>query len=268
MVDVLPIAKQQDGAAWRKFPPSFPLPLAMYIGTNRAVDSRMNAIGHLIGYIAGAVDLGSIMGGFLGSTQFQKLTVIAAFSILFSSFVTSWAVTERILLAVVHDPAHSGSRFKVVLQIWSAVLHLPPRIRAICHAQFWAWIGWFPFLFYSTTWVGETYFRYDVPPGSQSPQDVLGQMGRIGSTALVIYSAITLLGAWILPLVVKSPEDASYTRRPPQSVARFLDKLESYKPDLLTTWMIAHGMFACAMYLAPFATSFRFATVLVCVCGL
>lgn len=117
----------------------------------------------MIGYIAGAVDLEKITGSFLGDTQFKKLTVIAAVSILSTSAVTCWAVTERVLVEVRHDPNKPGGRFKVIHQIWSTILHLPPRIRAICMVQLWAWIGWFPFLFYGTTWVGETYFRYDVP---------------------------------------------------------------------------------------------------------
>ncbi|KAI0136571.1 sucrose transporter [Xylariales sp. AK1849] len=242
LVDVLPISKQQDGAAW---------------------NGRISSIGHMIGYAAGAVKLSDAPNG-----QFKVLTIIASFAILFSSFVTSWAVTERILVGVRQDPRRAGGRLKVFRQIWSTIMHLPPRIRAICHAQFWAWIGWFPFLFYSTTWIGETYFRYDVPGGATSKDDALGDMGRIGSTSLVIYSIITALGAWILPLLIKSPEDENFTRRPPQSIAPFVEKFHKYKPDLLTAWMIAHGMFACAMYLAPFAHSYRFATILVCVCGL
>ena len=47
-----------------------------------------------------------------------------------------------------------------------------------------------------------------------------------------------------------------------------MEKFNEYKPDLLTTWMCGHAMFAAAMFWAPFATSFRFATVLVCLCGL
>jgi solute carrier family 45 protein 1/2/4 len=222
----------------------------------------------MIGYAAGAIDLKVLVGNFLGDTQFKKLTIIAAFSILSTSLVTSWAVTERILVEIRHDPRQAGGKFKVLRQIWTTIRHLPPRIRAICHAQFWAWIGWFPFLFYSTTWVGETYFRYDVPEDSRTSKDALGEMGRIGSTSLVIYSVITLLGAWVLPLIVKSPEDEKFTLRPPQSIAPLVEKFHKYKPDLLTTWMISHGMFACAMYLAPFATSYRFATILVCICGL
>ncbi|KAF3015665.1 hypothetical protein E8E14_012637 [Neopestalotiopsis sp. 37M] len=247
MVDVLPMSKQQDGAAW---------------------SSRLSAIGHMIGYGAGAVDLGAIFGDFLGDTQFKKLTVVAAFGILSSSLVTAMTVTEKILVDVRKDPRQEGGKLKVLSQIWSTILHLPPRIRAICHAQFWAWIGWFPFLFYGTTWVGETYFRYDVPDDARDSKDTLGDMGRIGSTSLVIYSAITFVGAWLLPLLVKSPEDESFTQRPPQSVAHVLEKFQRYKPDLLTAWMMGHLLFAGAMFLAPFATSFKFATVLVCICGL
>ncbi|KAK8140262.1 hypothetical protein PG984_000328 [Apiospora sp. TS-2023a] len=246
VVDTLPISKQQDGAAW---------------------GGRISSIGHLIGYAAGAVDLEKITGSFLGDTQFKKLTVIAAVSILGASAVTCWAVTERVLVDVRHDPNQRGGRFKVVYQIWSTILNLPPRIRAICMVQLWAWIGWFPFLFYGTTWVGETYYRYDVPEDAKSG-DALGDIGRIGSTALVIYSCITMIGSWVLPLLIRSPEDDHFTPRPPQSIASYLEKLNKYKPSLLTAWMFGNGLFAFALFLAPFATSFRFATVIMCICGL
>lgn len=245
IVDTLPIHKQQTGAAW---------------------SSRMSAIGHMIAYGAGAVDLLKLFGTTLGDTQFKQLTVISTIALLGSTSLTCWAVTERVLLA--SKPTQHEGRFKVFRQIWSTLLNLPPRIQAICWAQFWAWIGWFPFLFYSTTWVGETYFRYDVPADARKSKDTLGAIGRIGSTALVIYSVITFAGAWILPMFVQSPEDNSFTHRPPQVIAGFLTRFNQVKPDLLTAWMLGHIMFAASMSLAPFAASFRFATVLVCLCGI
>ncbi|GKT48303.1 general alpha-glucoside permease [Colletotrichum spaethianum] len=247
IVDTLPIEKQQTGAAW---------------------SSRMSAIGHMLGYGAGAIDLVGIFGTSLGDSQFKQLTLIATFLMVFSSGVTCWAVNERVLVSTRYDPRKATGRFKVVRQIWSTLLHLPPRIQAICWAQFWSWIGWFPFLFYSTTWVGETYFRYDAPSEGKDSKDALGDIGRIGSLALVIYSTITLLGAWILPLVVKSPDDNNFTARPPQAMAPYLDKFNKNKPDLMTAWICGHLMFAAAMFLAPFAQSFRFATFLVAFCGL
>ncbi|KAI1333342.1 major facilitator superfamily domain-containing protein [Xylariaceae sp. FL0255] len=247
VVDTLPIEKQQTGSAW---------------------GSRMSAIGHGIAFATGALDLPSLFGTSLGATQFQQLSVLAALGLVGTCGVTCWAVTERVLISTGPSSSQEGGLYRVLGQIWSTITNLPPRIQAICMAQFWAWIGWFPFLFYSTTWIGETYFRYDAPHDAKQSGDALGEVGRVGSKAFIIYSVITFFGSWFLPLVIKNPEDMSYTQRPPQSIAYVVEKLSKYKPDLLTAWIWAHATFAAAMFFAPFATSFKFATWLVCICAL
>jgi solute carrier family 45 protein 1/2/4 len=239
----------------------------------------MNAIGHMIGYGAGSIDLVRIFGPTLGDTQFKQLTVIAAMTILGTTAVTCWAVTERVLRVTSSPNSNiSGggiakklpdeSPFKVFHQIRSTLQTLPPRIQAICWAQFWSWIGWFPFHFYSTTWVGETYFRYDLPAGAKTSSDALGDIGRIGSTALMIYSTVSFAGAFFLPMIVRSPTDETYTHRPPRAMAGILERLDAMKPDLLTAWMCGHLMFSAAMFMAPLARSFVSATVLMCICGM
>lgn len=59
----------------------------------------MIAIGHLIGYGAGTLDLVSIFGNVLGDSQFKQLTVIAAVAFLIAIGITSWAVEERVLIS-------------------------------------------------------------------------------------------------------------------------------------------------------------------------
>jgi len=247
VVDTLPIHKQQTGAAW---------------------SSRMNSLGHIIGYAMGALDLVQIFGPRLGDTQFKQLTIIAALGMLITSAVTCWAVSERILITVRHDPRRAQGRFKVVRQIYSTLLTLPPRIRGICNAVFWSWIGWFPFIIYSSTWVGETYFRYDVSPNARASNDALGDMGRIGSMALTVYSTVSFAGAWILPALIQAPEDETFTHRPPASIAPLIEAFNKVKPDLLTAWISSNLLFALAMFFTPFATSFRFATAIVAFCGI
>lgn len=248
LVDTLPISKQQSGAAWA---------------------GRMGSLGHIVGYGMGAIDLPGTFGTWLGDTQFKQLTLIAALGILGTSGATCWAVTERVLISTRHDP-RSGpdNQFKVFRRIWSTFLDLPPRIQGICWAVFWAWIGWFPFNVYGSTWVGETYFRYDAPDDVRTSSDALGDMGRIGSYTLTIYSFMTFTGAWLLPLIVRAPDDEGFTARPPQRIAHLVEGLDKMKPDLLTVWVVGHILFASAMFLAPFATSFRFATMLVVFCGI
>ncbi|KAK1757499.1 sucrose transporter [Echria macrotheca] len=247
VVDTLPIHKQQTGASWT---------------------SRMGSLGHIIGYALGAVDLIGLFGTKLGDTQFKQLTVIAAMGIMLCAAITCWAVSERVLVSVREDPRRDQARFKVVRQIWSTLLTLPPRIRGICHAVFWAWIAWFPFLVYSSTWVGEIYFRNDLPEGARETKDALGDMGRIGSTALTIYSTVTFISAWIMPTLIRTPDEDSFTHRPPASIARWVEMFNKVKPDLLTAWIISHIVFACAMFLTPFASSIRSATFIVAFCGI
>lgn len=245
IVDTLPIPKQQKGAAWT---------------------SRMVSVGHLAGYAVGTLDLVQLFGTTLGDSQFKKLCLFAAFGLILTVGITSWAVTERVLVS--RDDDSEDGIVKIVSRIFNATKQLPPRIQAICWIQFWSWIGWFPFLFYSTTWVGETYFRYDVSRDAAESNDVLGDIGRIGSMALVVSSFITFISAFVLPLIVKSPEENQFTKRPPAAIAELARKLSKYQPNLLSAWICGHLMFSGAMILAPFAHSFKFATALVAFCGL
>lgn len=258
IVDTLPIPLQQSGSAWA---------------------GRMSAIGQLVGYGVGSIDTVSILGTFLGDTQFKQMTVIAAMFLVGSVLVTAYSVKERILITARGGGADAGA-MQVISQLLKTTMELPPRIQAICWAQFWAWIGWFPFLFYSTTWVGETYFRYELPKGSSAQsEDILGEVGRIGSLSLVVFSSITFVGSVLLPFCVQSPSSdyghghghnqrSRFTPRPPPGMAAFLTRLTAIRPNLQTTWWLSHFVFAAAMVLAPFARSLAFATALVAICGI
>ena len=156
-------------------------------------------------------------------------------------------------------------------QIIRTALHLPDRIKAICYVSFWAWIGWFPFMFYSTTWVGEVYFRHH--PEAQASEDAVGDVGRIGSFSLIMFSIITLFSSVGLPWVLESPDADTnkrpFTPRPHPAISQFLKPLtSSKKPTLLTAWQLGHLLFACTMCLAPLVRSVRMATILISICGI
>lgn len=119
IVDTLPISKQQLGSAWA---------------------SRMVAIGHLVGYAVGTIDLHRVFGDFLGDSQFKQLCLIAAFFLVISQAVTSWAVQERVLISGKDEDITSGA-WDAISKILKTTLNLPERIQAICWVQFWAWIG-------------------------------------------------------------------------------------------------------------------------------
>ena len=116
----------------------------------------MSAIGQLFAYVVGAIDTVSIFGTFLGDTQFKQMTVIAALSLVLAVAVTSYSVKERVLISARwveleryychqlmfcdRDDGSAGA-IQVLSQLFKTTFELPPRIQAICWAQFWAWIG-------------------------------------------------------------------------------------------------------------------------------
>ncbi|KAH1554921.1 hypothetical protein KXX57_004486 [Aspergillus fumigatus] len=229
----------------------------------------MSAIGQLISYVIGSIDTVSLFGAIIGDTQFKQMTVIAALSLIGAVSVTSYSVKERILITARDSDGKAGA-VQVISQLFKTTMDLPPRIQAICWAQFWAWIGWFPFLFYSTTWVGETYFRYEVPKDAPQSSDFLGEIGRVGSLSLVVFSSITFISSVLLPFCVQPPDSkrSRFTPRPPPGIAALLKRITAIRPDLQTSWMISHVMFAATMIFAPLARSRAFATCLVALCGI
>lgn len=157
--------------------------------------------------------------------------------------------------------------FSVVMQIYSTLLHLPDRIQAICWVQFWSWIGYFPFLFYGSTWVGEIYLRHEAPTAGS---DALTDIGRHGSVAFIFFSIVTFAASIVLPWLVQSPDDherPAYTPRPPQSLEVAVSTARKYKPTLLTAWMLGCLVFASSMVFAPLVKSVGFATILIALCG-
>jgi solute carrier family 45 protein 1/2/4 len=70
----------------------------------------------------------------------------------------------------------------VLSTIYEAMLHLPKPIRRVCYVQICAFMGWFPYLFYSTTWVAEV---MAIEIGKDPNVD---DSTRAGSLAMLIYS--------------------------------------------------------------------------------
>ena len=99
-------------------------------------------LGILLGYLSGYADLPRHIP-WLGNTQMQVLCSIAAIAILSTVAISSVYVKER-------DPREDGppaqgnpGLISFFRQTYGAMVRLPPRIRKVCEAQFFNWLGWF-----------------------------------------------------------------------------------------------------------------------------
>ncbi|OJD09633.1 hypothetical protein AJ78_09003 [Emergomyces pasteurianus Ep9510] len=167
--------------------------------------SRLTGIGNILGYISGYLDLPKILP-FFGKTQFQVLCMIASLSLGLTLLISCLSIKER-------DPRLEGppssdnpgvvAFFK---QVFQSVRSLPPQIRKVCEVQLFAWVGWFPFLFYSTTYIGQLYVNPIFEEHPNLPPEDIDEAWvtatRVGTFALLVYAIISFAASIILPLLV------------------------------------------------------------------
>ncbi|KAJ5099387.1 hypothetical protein N7532_006388 [Penicillium argentinense] len=167
--------------------------------------SRLTGVGNILGYIFGYMDLPKVLP-FLGNTQFKVLCVIASISLTITLAASCVYIKER-------DPRLEGppatdglGLISFFRQVFKSIRDLPPQIAQVCKVQVAAWVGWFPFLFYSTTYIGQLYVNPIFADHPDMPKDQIDKAWedatRTGTFALLIYAVISFLANIILPLFV------------------------------------------------------------------
>lgn len=182
----------------------------------------MSGIGNILGYLAGNVNLPEYFP-FLGGSQFKVLCAIASFIMLLTVGISCSTIHER-------DPSWDAPAETQdgVLAFFKSLFHsvrtLPTQIKAVCWVQFAAWIGWFPFLFYITTYVGEIFVDPHLrenPDMEDGDIDKLWEEAtRVGTRALLIFAITTFIASVILPFIIPptyeapKPQGATTPRTP------------------------------------------------------
>lgn len=183
--------------------------------------SRMVGVGNILGYIFGYMDLPKVVP-FLGNTQFKVLCVLASVFLTATLAISCVCIKERDPRGdrPVTDKLGVISFFKQVIK---SIRSLPTQISRVCQVQIAAWVGWFPFLYYSTTYVGQLYVN---PVFAENPHLSEGELDkawedatRVGTLALLIYAIISFLANMLLPLFVvplygPAPENLSQRDSP------------------------------------------------------
>ncbi|KAI9598159.1 major facilitator superfamily domain-containing protein [Syncephalis fuscata] len=267
IVDVLPAEKQERGNAWA---------------------GGMIGVGSVCGYFLGMIDLVSTFHGF-GNTQMKVLCAIASFALLLTVGITCFTIHERSFDAPsisVTTTVITQSSFNpwqtcvnvfqqstsITRQLLRTMRQLPPSIQRICNVQFFAWVGWFPFLFYATTWVGELAGNGNLT-SEQADKDQVGEATRTGSFAFLLYSIVSFVTACILPITIatgsnrwqRASSTSSYARK--SLTNSLLDYIERWF-NLNRIYTLAHLIFGGSMIATILTDAVWFATLLISICGI
>lgn len=283
IVDYAPTHQQEDANSWA---------------------GRITGIGNILGYLSGYVNLPEIFP-WLGNTQFKVLCVIASVSLCGTVIISSLYIRERDprLEGPPSDDANLGvlSFFR---QVFKSIRRLPPQSRKVCEIQFFNWMGWFGFLFYVTTWIGQLHVNpyFDSHP-NLTPVEIdraWEDATRIGTFALLVFAITSFTSNMLLPFLVvpsyrppppKTPStpphhtpgtpgtlSASMTSFFPAApspsarlhtrLTRLLDFCQIEWLTLRRAWLLSHVLFALCMASTFFISTPTQATVLTGVVGL
>jgi len=183
IVDGAPAHQQEDANAWA---------------------SRISGVGNVLGYIFGYLNLPRYIK-FLGREQFQGLCALASIVLTSTVLISVLTIKER---NPQDDPPPSEDYetgflafFKSISQ---SIKRLPTPIRSVCAIQFCHWMGWFPFLFYITTYIGQLYVNPKLTPGMtpEEVDDLWAQATRVGTFALLLYAIVSVISNVFLPFLV------------------------------------------------------------------
>jgi solute carrier family 45 protein 1/2/4 len=118
-----------------------------------AYASLMTGSGNIIGYLFGFVNLKDAIG-LSGISQFTFLCIVAAIAVSTTVGSTCFFIKEQDPTTLVVPQMEDRSVLSRLKNIaWSAKT-MPMVIQKVCVVQFFAWMGWFPFLFYISSFVG------------------------------------------------------------------------------------------------------------------
>ncbi|KAF9339513.1 hypothetical protein BGZ91_005682 [Linnemannia elongata] len=205
IVDSLPSSQQEAAAAWA---------------------SRLMGLGGIFGYFMGNVNLPELIPAF-GDAQIKGLCIVACLFLILTVGLTCITVTERVMVRAAKVSTSSMDEFlQGFKSILRAIRYLPTRIQHLCNVQFFAWMGWFPFLFYSSTYIAEIYTQETsrIDPNDPMAQEpgvgVQDAAVRAGSYCLLIYSIVSLIASIVLPVFVAPAESPGTGSKGPFSSAR------------------------------------------------
>ena len=237
--------------------------------------SRIVGFGNILGYLTGYINLPALLP-YLGDTQFKVLCAVSCILLVITVSVSCYSVPE--LDPRIQWPSAYGSRrstFAVFRDCLNSCTRLSPQTQLVCVTQFFNWMGWFPFLFYITTYIGQLYLNplFEQNPDLSRPDinKAWERATRFGAFALLIFAISSFAANSLLPLLIRpiaSPQRAGDGNTRASRLSYILANL--YIPNLTIrrAWFLSQLLFAACMFSTFFITNAVAAATMTGIVGL
>lgn len=156
--------------------------------------SSMIHIGNIVGYGTAFINLKALIGKEGDGAQFQILSEIAAAVLIITTSITCFLFKEKVFTPMSSPLGFLSFIFQPFVDVFRATLKLPISILFLCFIQFFCWVGWFPVLFYATTYISQVHTqRLLCRSGSLCDEATrIGQLGNLYNAVVAFAVCIAL----------------------------------------------------------------------------
>lgn len=240
VVDVCPPEQQARATAWA---------------------SRFIGIGNILGYFAGSIRLPESIVKH-ESLRFRCLSILSCLLLAFTVVITILSVQEPSTQTELYN-VQDGKRYNIVSP-WNKIVlgfqNMSERVWWVCKAQFFSWMAWFGFLFYSSSYIRDLYLVEHKRFGALS-KAVDSHSVAVGSSANLLFAIIAFIASVTLPAVIGTSELFSTTALSRKHTEKSLKQLSML-------WALSSLLYSLCTFSTIFVASTSAGVVLVAITGL
>ncbi|KAH8703050.1 putative sucrose transport protein [Talaromyces proteolyticus] len=240
IVDVCPPEQQSIASAWA---------------------GRFVGLSNILGYI-----LGSLPPGYISNDneawKFRFLSLVSVAVLVCTVLVTVYFIREEDPREFVYEPRKGMVLLRILQTVKGGWLSMPPRSQRVCLVQFFAWMGWFGFLFYSTSYVGRLYIAESQRRGIEHFYLLRDAGIRLGTFANLLSAVMAFVTMVLAPYVTSTNSLRALSEK---SVIR---SRVGWWRETNIVWAISHLLYAFCSFCMTFVSSTRIAIFLIALTGM
>ncbi|KAH8626797.1 hypothetical protein IG631_18815 [Alternaria alternata] len=221
---------------------------------------RFAGMGNIIGYVLGSLPLPWISGDY-EAMRFRYMIYWTTFALIATSLITCYYTEEEDPLMSTYDPGLERPVYRVFRNLLDGFSQASNRVRHVYLIQFFSWLGWFGFLFYSTSFIGQLYVDEQARDNVTISSSIKDHGMRLGARANLLFAIVALATNIALPRL--SEMLGSMCAR-----ARIHDKGVRSSSMLTIIWSFSQALYATSVLSTTLVSSSATATFMIAIAGI
>lgn len=176
-VDVCPQEQQSAASAWA---------------------SRFAGVGNITGYMLGSLPLPWISSE-REAIRFRYMVYCTVVALITTTFINCYYTEEEDPRMSAFEPGVERRTYRILRLIMGTFSETSQRVRRVFLVQFFSFLGWFGFLFYSTSFISQLYVDEQAKNNITTNASLRDHGMRIGAMANLLFAIVALATNILLP---------------------------------------------------------------------